>query len=208
MPGMATSAIPRKNFVIDQGKTFQQVIRWESEPFVYAAIASISRTAPVSIETQDAHGLVDGWRVAVVSAQGMRQINAENSPPIDSDFHRATIVDETTVELNDINAADFSVHTANTGYLQFYSPKSLAGCTARMTIRDRTGGAELMSLTTENGRITLDDTEKTITLRIEADDTAAISWLHGVYDLEIEDSDGFVTGLYQGAVTVNREETT
>lgn len=69
------------------------------------------------------------------------------------------------------------------------------------------GGKELMSLTTENGRITLDNTTKTITLTISADDTAAITWKKGIYDLELESSAGIVTALMFGAVTVTKEVT-
>ena len=38
-----------QNITIQKGETFSKVLRWESEPFVYAAITAISRAAPVSI---------------------------------------------------------------------------------------------------------------------------------------------------------------
>ena len=69
------------------------------------------------------------------------------------------------------------------------------------------GGKELMSLTTENLRILLDNTTKTIKLDIDAADTAAITWKKGIYDLELESPSGVVTALMFGTVTVTNEVT-
>ena len=188
-----------------QGKTFSRVIRWEKEPFIYVPIQAIARTAPARI-TAAAHSIPDGWRVAVVSAGGMRQINAQHNPPKAREFVRCTVVDPNTVDLNEINAAGFSPYTSG-GYLQHYTPASLAGATARMTIRNRVGGTELLALTSPVG-IAIDDATKTITPQISAAATAALTWRAGVYDLEIEDAAGVVTGLFYGAVTVTPEVTT
>ena len=74
-----------KDLTIQQGKTFTLVLRWETEPIVYKAITAIAQTAPVRI-TAAGHGLVDGWRAAVVSVKGMAEINAENTPPRGDDY--------------------------------------------------------------------------------------------------------------------------
>lgn len=194
------------DLTIYQGKTFRRVIRWEKEPFLYAAITAIAKQAPVRI-TAPSHGLPDGWRAAVVSVSGMRQINAANSPPLDTDFHRVTVIDENIVEINTINAAQFSTYTSG-GYLQFYTPASLAGSEGRMTIRDRIGGTALLSTEDASISMVLDDAAKTITITIDATDTAAIDWSNAVHDIEVEDGSGFVTGLYAGSVNVEREATT
>jgi hypothetical protein len=194
--------LPLKVF---QGKTFSRVIRWETEPFVYKAITGITQAAPVRL-TVVGHGIPDGWRAAVVSVRGMRQINAENDPPEETDFHRATVVDEDTVELNDVNASEFSAYTSG-GYLQFYTPKDLTGCIVRLTIRNRAGGAALLELTSPTG-IEVDAASKTITVTIDADVTAAFDFTSGVYEIEAEDGDGIVTGLYYGNVTVSKEVAT
>lgn len=196
-----------KNLIIRQGKTFSLVLRWETEPIVYKAISAITQTAPVSI-TATAHGVPDGWNVAVVSARGMTEINAESDPPDAADYHKATVVDANTIELNDVNASEYRAYTSG-GYVQYNTPHSLAGYTARMTIRTSVGGTELLSLTTENGGIDIDDTAKTIVLTISATDTAAITdWTRGVYDLELVSSGGVVTGLAAGSVRVIKEVTT
>lgn len=194
-----------KDFEILQGKTWSQVVRWETEPIVYKAITGITQAAPVRI-TAAAHGIPDGWRAAVVSVKGMTEINASN-PPKAKDFHPVTVVDVNTVEFNDVNAADYKAYVSG-GYLQYNTPVSLTGYTARMAIKDKLGGTVLKSLTTENSGITINTTDKTITITISATDTTAFTWKKGVYDLELVSPTGVVTQLLSGSVALVFEVTT
>lgn len=194
-----------QNLTIVQGATYELPVRWETEPIVYKPITGITQTAP-AVVTCVGHGVPDGWRVTVVSAKGMTQINAKNSPPKDSDYTLATVPTADTLELNSVNAAGFKAYTS-AGYVQYNAPQDLTGYVARMDIKDKIGGTVLLALTTENGRITVNNTTKTITLLISADDTAAIAWKRGVYDLELESSTGVVTALMYGTVTVTNEVT-
>lgn len=171
------------DLIIYTGKTFSRVIRWAAAPYIYKAITAITKAAPVSI-TSASHGLVSGWRVAVVSVGGMTQINAQNFPPRTNEYHKATVVDPNTITLNDVNSAGYSTYTSG-GYLQYLTPVDMTGYSARMSIKDKVGGTELLRLSTANGRIAIDNTNKTITLNIESAATAAITWTTGVYDLEM-----------------------
>lgn len=88
------------------------------------------------------------------------------------------------------------------------TPVDLTGCTARMQIRPKVDSADvLVSLTTENGGITLGDAAGTVAIRIEADATEDFTWKGGVYDLEIEFADGTVRRLLAGSVSVSPEVT-
>jgi len=58
-----------------------------------------------------------------------------------------------------------------------------------------------------NGRITLGGALGTISLDLTAEETAAIIWDRGVYDLELESGDGTVTRLLQGSFTISKEVT-
>lgn len=251
-----------QDFVIQQGKTSSHVLRWETAPIIYKAITGIVQSAPVAI-TAAAHGVPPNWRVAIVSVNGMAQINS----PLDSKsrptvYHQATVIDVNTLSLNDINAAGFNAWTSG-GYVQYNTPTSLTGFTARMTIKDRiavpnllictTGGTtgltlptiagsdgnavwgaapagsvrsitwtpstvvatgavidthELLRLDTVNARITIDTVNYTITLTINATDTAAITWQQGVYDLEMVSAGGVVTALLSGNILISQEVTT
>lgn len=192
---------------IPQGATFERVIRWEKRPFIWKAITNITRSGPARI-TATGHGVPDAWRVAVTAVLGMRQINSENWPPKEADFHRATYVDANTIELNEVNAAVMSAYSSG-GYVVYNTPASLASCVARMTIRDRIGGTALLELDSALlGGLELDDSAKTITLTLEDDDVAAYDWTKGVYDLEIEDADGKTHRLYYGSVSITPKEVT
>lgn len=156
-----------------------------------------------------AHGVPDGWRVAITNVKGMTEINAEANKLTSRDYHQATVLDANTVEINDINAAGFKPY-ASGGYIQFGTPVDLTGFKARMTIKNRVGGTELLNLTTTNNRITIDAAARIISLTISAEDTAALTWTSGVYDLEMVSGDTppVVTALLSGRVTVTKEVTT
>lgn len=198
--------VKQVDLTIVQGSTFRQVVRWEEKPIVWKPITAITATAPAQI-TASGHGLVDGWRCVVESVKGMKEINCENETPRESDWHEATVVDANTVELNDVNAAEFKPYVSG-GYLRYNSMVNLTGYTARMSIKDKRGGTELLRLDTTNARIVIDNVAKTILLTIAADDTDSITWLRGVYDLEMVSQTGVVTPIMTGAVTVSREVTT
>ena len=119
------------------------------------------------------------------------------------------MVDVDNITINDINAADFGAYTSG-GYLQFLTPLDMAGCTARRTIKDRIGGTELLTLTTENGGLAIDNTAHTITETIAATATAALTWKTGVTDLElVNTASGSVTAIdVLDKVTVEDEVTT
>ena len=198
------------NLTIRQGETFQRIVRWEKPPFVYKAITDITQAAPVQV-TCPAHGLKTGWRAAVVSVDGMDEINAPHTPPRDNEFHQVTVMDDDTVTINDINSSDYSMYKSD-GYLQFYTPVDLTGYTAEMEIKDRVGGTVLMTLSSgsPDNRIVVDDVNNTISLTIAAEDTASdvLAWTKGVWDLEMTSPTGQVTTLFSGNVSVVKEVTT
>lgn len=195
-----------KDLTILQGETYTHELRWGTRPLQYRNISAIQQTAPVRI-TSVAHGLTDGWRVAITNVKGMAELNATANAVKDKDYREVTVVDVDTIEINEINAAGFKAYTSG-GQLQFTTPVDLAGYTARMTIKDKVGGTELMSLTTVNGRIVIDNTNKTITLELAEADVNAITWSKGVYDLELKSPGGKVTTLLYGSVAVTKEVTT
>lgn len=195
-----------KDLTILQGKSFEYPIKWETDYISYAPISGITQAAP-AVVTATAHGIPDGWRVAVVSVMGMTQINAVNNPPKDSEHVVIKLLSSTQVELNTVNSSQYKAYTSG-GYLRFNTPQDLTGYTARMDIKDKVGGTVLMALTSVNLRILLDNTTKTIKLDIDAADTAAITWKKGVYDLELISPSGVVTALLFGTVSVTPEVTT
>jgi hypothetical protein len=87
-------------------------------------------------------------------------------------------------------------------------PVDLTGCTARMQVREDADAPDvLLELTTENDGITLGDDEGTVDLFVSDEDTAAIDWDGGAWDLEIAHPGGDVTRLLMGSVVVSKEVT-
>jgi hypothetical protein len=195
----------KKDIVITQGSDYLQEVRWETSPIVYKPIAGITNAAPVSIHCIG-HGVPDGWNVAIVSVKGMEDINATSAPPKLKDYHEATLTDVDNITLNSVNAADFGAYTSG-GYVQYNTPTDLAGYTARMTIKDRVGGLVLATLTDANAKITVDNTNKVIKIKLGAVETAGYVWSRGVYDLELVSATGVVTSLLSGSATLIKEVT-
>jgi hypothetical protein len=196
----------KKDLAVRQGSTFVQLVRWETDVLTYKTISAVGLTAPVTI-TATGHGVPNGWRVAITGAKGPTQINAASVPPKASDYVEATVVDANTLTINTINAVGLKAYTGN-GVLQYYTPHDLSGYTARLTVKDKLGGVELLSLTTENGGISVDNVGKLITITVTATASAALAWVKGVYDLELVSPTGVVTALMYGTVTVTKEVTT
>lgn len=195
------------DLTIIKGSTFSRVIRWESLPFIYTSITAITKAAPAVI-TATGHGLKTGWRAAVLSVGGMRQIKSKNTPPRAGEFHKVTNVSSSQVNFNDVDSTDYTTYTSG-GFLCSYTPVSLASFTARMKIRATAlSTTELVSLTSSSG-ITLDDTEHTITVVLTAAQTAAYTFSVGVYDLELVSGSAtpVVTKLLSGNVIVTDEVT-
>jgi hypothetical protein len=188
-----------RDFCLDIGETFHPSIRWGTDVLISKPIGGITQAAPVVI-TALSHGVPNGWPVAVVSAQGMTQINATRYPPKGADWHKATVLTNDTISINDINSADYSPYTTG-GFLVYSSPISLNGVTATMKIWDNPNetGTPLLTLT-EIAGITLDSVNSTITPRFE---TTGITWNTGYYDLDITDADGIVTNVLTGTITIN-----
>ena len=187
-----------KDLAIRKGATFAQTLRWEAPPIVWKPITAISLTAPVRL-TVPAHGCPPNWRVNVSCNKSMREIDGAKGV--------ATVIDADTIEINTINASGFKPYKGD-GYLSFNTPVDMTAMTARMAIKDKVGGTELLRLDTTNGGLTIDPDVCAITMTISAEQTELMAWKRGVYDLEIVDSLGAVHMLLSGKVTVTPEVTT
>jgi hypothetical protein len=185
----------RRNLTFFDGATADIVVRWGSGTYSSAVITGISKATP-AVVTATAHGVPDGWPVAVVAAGGMRQLNAKYYPPRDGDWHQATRLTTDSVQLNKVSSAEYSTYTAG-GTLVFDTPVSLVGVTARMRVYDsESDGTVLLTLTEASG-IALNTTNSTITISFT---TVGLTWTSGYYDLELTDGSGKVTQLLSGTI--------
>lgn len=196
-----------KDLTLEQGKTFQHVLRWEAPLFIYKPITNITQEAP-AVVTAIGHGVPDGWRVAIVSVKGMTQINAPSNALKDSDYRKATKLTDDTLELNAVNASEYSAYLSG-GYVQYQTPVDLTGFIGRMKIKNREG-VLLASTEVEDAplniiTVTTDNALKTITVVISATDTAAFTWTKALYELEMVSGTGVVTSVMSGKLLVTKE---
>ena len=181
------------------------MLRLETDPLVYKAITAITKAGPVAI-TATSHGLTGGWRAAVSSAGGMRQLNSTHFPPQDTDYHKVTKTDANTIGFNDVDSTNYTTYTSG-GSLVYPTALSLASCSARLQIRATAAATATLASWTTSSEIALDDTLKTLTITVLAATTAAYTFTSGVYDLEFVNAASAVSLLMSGNVTVEAEVT-
>ena len=167
------------NFKIYQGSTFQEVLRWESSTKVYVPITNITKSAPVVI-TAASHNIPVGWRARITNVIGMKEINCS-----EDEYYTVTATTADTATINSVNSVGYTTYTSG-GIFEYNQPVDLSGYTARMHVREKLESTSIITqLTTENGRILIDNVYKTVTLKISATDTAALNFTQAVYNLEL-----------------------
>jgi len=191
------------NYKVYQGSTFNELFRWESETKVYEPIQSISKSAPCVITTQNPTQIPAGWRVRVVGAGGMREIN-QTDPDA---FYIATGATGSTVTLNQVNSLLYNTYTSG-GVIEYNEPVNLFGYSARMQIRETVDSTEVIhESTTANGEIRLNNTYKTVEILIPASATTQFSFTTAVYSLELFTASGVVVPFLAGNLTLVPEVT-
>ena len=188
------------NFKLYQGSTFNEVLRWESSLKTYVPITGITKSAPLVV-TAPAHGVPVDWRVKFTSILGMTELNSEDT------YYNATSVTVDTITVNAINSLGFKAYTSG-GVVEYNTPVDLTGFTARMQIRSKIDSdTVIQELTTENGYIIINNTNKTITLNLPASITSQFTFSSVVYSLEMVSSGGQVTPFCNGTITLVKEVT-
>ena len=193
------------NYKVYQGSTFQEIYRWESQTKVYVPITAISKSAPCVITTQAATDLPVGWRFRVVGAGGMREINTTNEDA----YYIATDINpaKTQVTINQVNSSSYTAYTSG-GILEYNDWVNLAPYSARMQIRETVDSATtIYEATSLGGQIVLDNTYKTITLKIPASVTQGFTFETAVYSMELFTQAGEVTPFIEGNLVLVKEIT-
>ena len=135
----------KEDIELIQGKTYNSILRWETDPIVRKAITGSGITWPAGTARIEAtgHGLVNGWRCALTGLKSL-PINALDPNDIkDKEYHQATVISSDIIEFNDVNASDFKVWTAG-GFLQYNTPVNLSNISARMSIKAKLGEYNLL----------------------------------------------------------------
>jgi hypothetical protein len=194
------SAPAKINFKLYQGSTFSEVLRWESALKTYVPITGITNSAPLVV-TAPNHGVPQDWRVKFTNIVGMTDLNSSET------YYQATSVTTNAITINSVNSLSFKPYTSG-GIVEYNTPVTLTGFTARMQIREKIDSTTVIQeLTTENGYISVNNTTKTITLTLPASITSAYTFSTAVYSLELVSSGGQVTPFCNGNITLVKEVT-
>ena len=191
-----------------QTDTLVRIWRLDTNLYSYAPITGITKAAP-AVVTATAHGIPNGWNVAVVSVVGMTQINASTFPPIEpsfdddgnalfTDYQPAVVIDANTVSLNLTNASGYNSYQSG-GYLMFRTPQALAGYSAVFHITDPTTGLLLLDA---SSYVVVDSIGMSITLTIPAAIVAAQTWAQGNYTIQTVSGTGTTTTIDQGLIVL------
>ena len=185
-----------QNLTIRKGETFNYTLRWMCDPIRYIPISKVSETLPITLTCKD-HGLETSTPVTVINGKAKTQTTIVEDVAV-------IVVDKDTIQLDTDEAGIKAFSKAD--YVRTYTYVKLAGMSARCYFKQAIGSPILFELTTENGRIFLDETGNTITLTISALDTEQISFDSAKYDLELVQGDTVVR-LIEGDVSVEGEIT-
>lgn len=193
------------DFEIKQGATFNPVLTYQQPQFSVKTITGITKSGQ-AIVTAASHGVATDGLVWIVGVSGMDQINHRaDKLQNPATGYLAYYVDGNTLRLN-VDTSRFQAYTSG-GELLYHPPYDLTGYTARMSIREDIDSASaVLSLTTENGGIALGGALGTISLLATEAQTAALTILTGVYDLELVYG-STVTRLLSGIIVVSQEVT-
>ena len=195
-----------KEILIQKGKTFEMDVYWlNKDVIVRKPITAISYASGAPRMTVTGHEMASGMEAFVILVDGPDEINAENpDAPRSKDLHTVTVVDPNTVEFNGLpvvkdNGRMWDTYVSG-GFLCYYQPYSLIGVEASIDIKDRVGGTVWASSQPANTPLDFisavpDDVNKRIRLRVEAEDTAALTATRGVAELEVKTALGTVKRL-------------
>ena len=194
------------SLAIRRGSSHRWMMRWAQPRLAYITGVTLNATAPLTIAAT-AHGLPDGWLVAIQNATGgFASFNAD-SPPASNQYLRVDVVDGTTLAVNRVNAVGFKPSQPAT--LVYRKPHDLIGCTARAQMRKKINSPDpALAFTSEvGGGIDIDTLLSSTTIQITESQTRSL--LPGAYvmDIELVMPDGNVLATSIIEVTVVDEVT-
>lgn len=196
-----------KDITIRRGSTFRLVIRVEQPKVVYVPITAIDKAAPVRLHAV-AHGLTSGRRFLVTGAKGLTALNAKNSPPRATDYHKASVVDADTIEVNNVNATNAAAYTGG-GVIQYNAPLDMTGYEIRMQARaSEKSEVIVFAASTTDGKIVMQPDGMSAVLTLPDALTSAITASSAVYDVEFVAPDGSIPFVMpQAKITFEGEVT-
>lgn len=182
---------PIINLCIQQGKTLEFALQYAESRYNYRDIAAVVSLAPLRL-TLPSHSIPDGWPISIQCVKRPAEMNGD---------YIATVVDENTIEINDLVGSCWRHRWAAGGHVRFPVPQDITGWSARAAFRRRIGDpVAVLTLHSDPGQnpdglIIVDPAEHSFTLQLTDAVTASLRPMSGVWDAEVIDPDGNVYAL-------------
>lgn len=180
----------RLDLPVIPGATLQQPLLLMQPTYTYKPIQAIQQTAPLLMTVPD-HGLPGEW---MTWAEGIQGGNL-NLDKLTSVGRMTRVIDADTVEFNDINGRSLR---ATGGDLVYQLPVDLTGMGIRAVIRGESADPIVLTLGAGLTVIGLGQ----LLLELTPEETAAIGWTRGEWELELTYTDGRVERWLRGEVVV------
>lgn len=183
---------PIIDLCFQKGKTLEYALLYASDKFAYVPITGVPSLAPVRL-TVVAHGMPDGWPFDIECVKKPNELNGEG--------YIATVVDEDTVEINNLVGSCWRYTWSAGGVLKYLIPEDITGWSARAMFRrnihDTNPVLTFHSDAGESpdGQFIVDPAEHSFTLLLPEAVSKDLVPTCGVWDAEAIDPDGRVYPL-------------
>lgn len=197
---MSISLTPQIHLHVEQGVNFEHTFQWLAGGVFMAPIEDIEEGYP-TIMTVTGHGLnsITPHPIIISGCEGLPHVNSTNlSIPL------CTRIDDDTFSVPLTSAGDIWV--PGHGEITYHIPTDIENWTAVMVIRKSWfANTAIHTMTTENGGIVLNHLDGSIQLLIPKTDTAAFTFKHATYDVDLTSPAGNETRVFRGPITNHRE---
>lgn len=191
----------RLKLTIRRGASAQIPLRLETPSKVFVPITSMQRTAPIKI-TAPGHGLLNGWRVGVMNALGMTELNSSWDRLDPSRMYPVDVLGENLIALPGVNACGFRPYLSG-GQLVYYAPLDLSTFSAaRMDVKANLNGVNIASFGTAEGTMQLNETDQVLWLLLSPAITGELPVGELLFDIELVKTSGDVVAVCSAASTL------
>lgn len=197
---MTTDITPQYHLYVEQGTNFDHTLQWLNDGLFMAPIEMVQPGYP-TIVTVTGHGLnsISAHPVIISGVEGCSALNSE-----DLAMPLCTRIDADTfsVPISTVN----KTWVVGSGEITYHLPTDLTGYTGRCVIRKNWYNSTVIhEMTTENGGMVLTAADGSIQLLIPKATTAAFSFRHAWYDIDLTAPGGYEQRVFKGPITMERE---
>lgn len=175
------------------GATLRKPLLLMQPDYAYRDIIGIAEPAPLRLSVPD-HDLPGDWPTWIEGVSGWTELNVDKRL---QRFRVARVIDESTIEYNDIS---FNGQSISGGRLVYQLPVDLTGASAVLLITPSQGAA--LELSTANGGLVIAGPGRLVIV-LTPEQTVAMTWPRANYTLDITWSNGDVSRWLHGPVEVS-----